>query len=97
MYVLSIFCKVEELVVDSCAGTLPTSKVCPQLPQHRRFVGVRRIRINFEELLPSVVEVFAQRVFNKESDYFENEVLVKSCVMFILAVEAVWSRQRFHI
>lgn len=39
---VSEFWKVEQVVLDTCAGILATTWVCLQLPVHRQFVGCEK-------------------------------------------------------
>lgn len=94
MDLVSKFTKPGELVVDNCTGTSATAKPCMLLPQHRRFVGCAKDSDCFQEVLPSVVEVFPRQIKGTNSDIEGKEEVVASAKIFVEAMNCNDSRKR---
>lgn len=62
------FCNGRQLGLDQCLGTVAMAKPCMMHSKHRNFVGCEIDAVCFNKLLPSVMEIFAQQVFNEYLD-----------------------------
>lgn len=60
------FSKAERLVLDLCAGTFSTAKVCIKVLNHRQFVECKIEVACFDAMMPLLVESFARKALNKE-------------------------------
>lgn len=72
------FSSPAEVVLDTCAGTFATAKVCMLLPEHRRFVGCEKDGECFSRSLGSVVEVYGKQFLNPKSDIAAIALKVRS-------------------
>lgn len=56
------FCKVKEVVLDSCGGTSVTVKTCLYLPERRPFVGCEKDAACFQDVLSLDGKICAQHL-----------------------------------
>lgn len=88
MFLMNTFCKVRELVLDTCAGTLPTIKVCLPLSEHPRTVGYEKDSARFQDVLPLLMEVYGMQVVSPGSNIAGCEEAVRTSKMFVTEMEA---------
>lgn len=74
--------KVRELILDTGAGTLTTDKVCLELLEHRRFLRCGKDFKRFQDVLLSVVEVYAKPVLRLDSYIAGSERVVEATKAF---------------
>lgn len=70
-----------------CAGTLGTSMARLHFPKHGRLVVFKKKLMCLVESLPSLAEVFARYFLSPESDWVENNGLIKWCMLSNMAFE----------
>lgn len=67
------FCKLGELVPDSCDGSLAAAKTFWSLTEHCRFFECNKSSVCFQDATPFLVEVYAKQILSSTPDIAESE------------------------
>lgn len=89
-------CKVEDLVIYTCACTLATGEVFLQFSQHIGFIRSGEYEMSIVELLPSVSKAILLLVLNSELDSVVDKEAVESCKVLSMKLVAILSRRRIE-
>lgn len=73
IHLVSRFCKVRELLLNTCDDALETAKGCLQLPKHRRSILCEKYYESVQHTQPSLVEEYARQVLSLATDIAGSE------------------------
>lgn len=90
---VSNVCKAKELVLDTCADTLGTAKICLRLLDHQRFVVHGKDSACFHDSLLSVVEVYLEHFLSPDSDIACSKEVVEANTEIMKEMAAPASRR----
>lgn len=88
------FCPPEGLVVDPCAGTFSTANSCMLFSKQRIFIGTDIYPLCPNTALPGLVETFARKCLNTESDITSNVAIVAAAKTLIKDINAINFRRK---
>lgn len=86
------FRKTGDLVQNDCAGTLATAKECLLLREHHLFVVYEKNAACFQNVLPSLVQVYAKHVLSPDSDKTGSGEVVEAGRLFVADMTAFISK-----